>query len=786
MKIQSWAKLHASIKVLFPVILLSLLLAGCLIPEQPIEDSNPDDKVPESNINSVEQCTTAPELFVNDVWPSIQGNCLDCHSTGSIASNTALIFASDSTQILENYNRLRNYTNTDADTLLQKPIGELQHGGGAPFIDNTTLEYQNLSDLVEIMVKSCNSGSTPTPPEPPPQNDFFDGIQFQDDQETLRKAALLLAGRLPTKTEKKAVANGGEPVLNTIIRRLMQGKSFDLFLLETANNHFLSTGIDLFISRIPNGDEYPNLSTIDRNTAEGTEFYARYTRALQQEPLQLLRYLVANERPYTEILTANYTVMNPYLAFAYDADIPGGFIDANDENEWKKATIPLLSTRLNIPFPHAGVITTHAWLHRFPSTSTNRHRHRAKKALWQFLGVDLENIIQRPMISESSFLVPTLEDPNCTGCHNMMDPIAGSFQNWSDFGNLYLPNELNDGNYTALAWPYLSTNYPKDANGERYYQLGDNWYRDMLAPGFGTESMPGGHQGNEQSLQWLAQQFANDARFADGAVYFWYQGLFGKKPLTVPLDPTTDDYTARMNAFNAQNEIFVEIAATFSQDHGFGRFNVKDLLVELVMSKWFRAKGVDPSVGDRSAELESLGSYHLLTPEQLSRKMEATLGRSWPDMQNITTGYGLIYGGFNASNLTERNTALNTLLTVTIKRMGNELGCNLIAGDFQKPGTDRLLFPNVQLTDTPDSAEMAIRQNIQHLHDHLLNENLAINHTEITRTYNLFQDVWNDRNTPAQKTLACALNNTNDPQYTGRAWASVIQYLISDPMFLYE
>ena len=32
----------------------------------------------------------------------------------------------------------------------------------------------------------------------------------------------------------------------------------------------------------------------------------------------------------------------------------------------------------------------------------------------------------------------------------------------------------------------------------------------------------------------------------------------------------------------------------------------------------------------------------------------------------------------------------------------------------------------------------------------------------------------------------CAYNNTNDPAYTGRAWAAVLAYMLGDVKFLYE
>ncbi len=97
-------------------------------------------------------CET-PELFINEVWPAMIENCVGCHYPGEIGS--MLIFNSFDT-VDENYNVLRNYVRSgNASKLLGKTIGDLFHGGGTPFIDANSQNYQNLSALVDIMLQDC-------------------------------------------------------------------------------------------------------------------------------------------------------------------------------------------------------------------------------------------------------------------------------------------------------------------------------------------------------------------------------------------------------------------------------------------------------------------------------------------------------------------------------------------------------------------------------------------------------------------------------------------------------
>ena len=57
---------------------------------------------------------------------------------------------------------------------------------------------------------------------------------------------------------------------------------------------------------------------------------------------------------------------------------------------------------------------------------------------------------------------------------------------------------------------------------------------------------------------------------------------------------------------------------------------------------------------------------------------------------------------------------------------------------------------------------------------------------EVQRTLKLFTDTWADRATAPARPVNCTYNNGNDPNYTGRAWAAVLAYMLGDVKFLYE
>ncbi|MDH5539646.1 MAG: hypothetical protein OEY03_09590, partial [Rhizobacter sp.] len=404
----------------------------------------------------------------------------------------------------------------------------------------------------------------------------------------------------------------------------------------------------------------------------------------------------------------------------------------------------------------------------------------------QFLATDVSALAMRPLDDGVRFRVPTVENPACAVCHDTIDPVAAGFQNWNE-RNRYLPNRTNNIDH-ALPSTYRSGSYPKDAAGRAYYQAGDNWFRDGKAPGYGATPMPGGFAGNPVALQWLGQQVANDGRFALGAVHFWYRGLFGRLPLVAPLDPGSPQYAGQLAAYNAQSMEFQSIATLFRSDRGNGAYNVKDLLADLVASQWFRAERVTALSASRAIELNDVGSANLLTPAQLNQKLIGLVGQGWNEFDNPNTGWGLSFGDFDGIDRTNRAKAFTTLQNVAIDRLVAVRSCTYAKGDFDKAVGNRLLFPLVSLADAPDTAVGldAITQNIRHLHKALWKDDVAATDAEVQRTLKLFTDIWADRATASSRPVNCAYNNGNDARYTGRTWAAVIAYMISDAKFLYE
>ncbi|MEX0965270.1 MAG: hypothetical protein WDZ52_14655 [Pseudohongiellaceae bacterium] len=735
-------------------------------------------------------------LYLSNIsQPIVQNQCIVCHTSTGVASTSALHYVNSSVEGFQqiNYNTLVDYIQnvpSGASLILSKPQGISAHGGGVQLTTGSTALADWSAFVATVNDEVASFGSN--------VQGIFAAVAKLDNEQTLRKAALLYAGRLPTAAELFSVTSGSGADLSSAVRGLMAGPGFENFLMETTNDRLLTEASAANLFSIVDRFRYPNSLQYYQVPAPAGSDKRLTSEALAQEPMRLVINVVTKERPYTEVLTADYIMVNPYSAQIYGGNVT--FDNPSDPDEWREGRItdyfrctvcapnnPNVSYNIPTEYPHAGLLNSPAFLSRFPSTATNRNRARARWAYYFFLGVDIEGLSERT--TDQSALAdennPTLNNQNCTVCHDIMDPVAGAFQNYGD-----------NGFYKDQPGGQHSLPGSNRFNPDSGYQLGDTWYSDMLAPGFGNELAPN----SDNSIQWLADKFVKDPRFGYGTVYFWYPAIMGRDAYALPENPEDSDYNSKLAAYNTEQKMMQDVAANFvTGSAGNGAHNLKDLLVDLTLSDHFRADSVNAITSQQVVELDRVGTGKLLTPEQLNRKLETTTGFSWEygSFGALDEVYNLIYGGIDSFAITDRATDLTTLMSTVVTTMANEVSCPITAQDFGRSQSQRKLFPHVELSSLPTNAESAIRTNIQHLHSTLLGEELGINDPEIDATYELFAAVWNARKAANKgpnvlsETEICITDNVSNPVLTDsnqtlRSWAAIVNYMIRDYKFIHE
>lgn len=660
--------------------------------------------------------------------------------------------------------------------LLRKPLGEMDHGGGAVLTKDSE-EYKILTEMVDRVSKPVTCGAD--------ESSVVPKLGIMDPVSTLRKASLQLTGKLPTPEEEAAVASGGEQALSDALDVMMAKDTFPTLLKEWYNDVMLTGKYNQFDGQalgLLNGTDYPsvnwfNPSNLPDNmlTADQRNYRKWSGMGVANEPLELIAYIGRNNKPFTQILSADYTVVNYHSAMTYGLDPKTiGLNDINNPNAFAPAKVQIVRNGNKVSLPHAGVITTPVWLNRWPTTTTNVNRARARMTYKFFLATDLLAVAERPIDPSSvTSTNPTRDDPYCTSCHRILDPVASTFQKFDSSGR-FNPD---------LAWPL-----------------------QMPQPGFGSRIIDNVQQ-YPTALQWLGNQVSSESRFGMSVLTNVYQGLIGQTPLAYPTsdDPQFDD---KVKAWREQNRIFQSILADFSWE---GLYNVKAVVKGLIMSPIYRT---DAAHDLPAGQMEPFGTGRLVTPESMARQLPGTAGIRWVRYDRadaLPTDYNILYGGIDSDSVVKRLTVPNAIIGNVGQRMANEVSCAAVAWDLRKPQDQRLLFPFIEVSQVPEddngfavpASVDNIKKNIQHLHKRFWGERVDITDAEIERTYKLFLDTYRelhtskntslpyecqgrwDQNTGA--TLATGqMGPTDDKYYTVRSWLAVITYMMMDWKYLYQ
>ena len=721
-------------------------------------------------------CYSTRDFFADKVWaPLMSSNCAMCHEPTGVAAEKGAkfrlltaVYPGFIEANLENIKSLAGYEYEGMPLLLAKPTGAVDHGGGMVLQEDTEV----YDDLVELIVQL----EDPVECAPTAPAAAFPDVEMLTPAQTLRKAALHLLGRLPTAEETAAVAAGGEEALVTALDAFMEENAFYDRLADIYNDVFFTdtyiqrNGVQTMNSQTP---DYPNiLKYFDKVNPLPSDQLARINRAVAREPLYLVQYIVRNDLPFTDVLLADYTVFTPDSAWLYG--VPARFKDPNDPNELQPGKLRPLRNGKELDIPHAGVLTSPMWLNRFPTTPTNRNRHRARKIYDQFLATDVLALASQAIdpSAGSTFANPTRDAAECAKCHRVIDPIAGGFQMF-------------------------------DRNNQEFLLEKPVWFPEMFAPGYGNELMPTDEFST--GVRWLAERVATDPRFSLATTHTIFRALTGQKPLPYPTDTQHPDYKQLIAAWQTQDEVLRAISSEFVA----ANYNLKVVFREVITGPYFRGNNLGRApTPTRRAELLAVGTGRLSTPELLSRKIQAIAGVRWGGTgTDLLLGeYKILYGGIDSFDVTLRLSDINQVMGSIAARMAVEVACTATAFDFTRPTEERLLFPLVEVADTPAAAEAAIRDNIVYLHERILGETLDPSDPEITATLDLYLDTWNaGTKAVADKTEGTGLGACqavkdptinmdlpaerqikSDDLYTIRAWQAVIIYLLSDYKFLYE
>jgi hypothetical protein len=246
-----------------------------------------------------------------------------------------------------------------------------------------------------------------------------------------RRLSLDLRGVVPTLDELDR-ADAGE--VDALLDTFLQDPRLEDRLVDLYGEHWL-TRVDRFLL---DGEVFGYRGADD----------IAFRQALGEEPLRIVARVVADDRPWAEVVTGDTTMVEETLAGVWPVDYPEG------ASGWQEV-------RYTDERPPLGVLASSALWWRDQTSVGNRNRHRAAAITDLLL---CASYLARPVVV--SALDPSLGDdvedlihtsPSCLGCHASLDPLTAELlwrrdADLDDFPTLAaIEAELRPGGFTGHA-----------------------------------------------------------------------------------------------------------------------------------------------------------------------------------------------------------------------------------------------------------------------------------------------------------------------------------------------
>lgn len=295
---------------------------------------------------------------------------------------------------------------------------------------------------------------SPDPVAPDPEVDHLGAVG------ALARASLDLRGIRPSLTEIEAVE--ADPTL--------LDATIEAYLHDA---RFPGRVRDLFAQIYMTRQDYYYVYASDFGLSDQAGFVA----SVGEEPLWILSTIADEDLPYSDIVTADWTMANELLGSSFPVDYPDGGVG------WQ-------SVRYTDGRPAAGVLSTNGFWWRYATNASNLNRGRANAISRVLLCNDY---LSRPIefdrnvnLLDSAALTDALQNnPGCVACHATLDPLASYL-----FGFYYI-------DYTSK----LDTTY--------YHPEREQYWRSA------TEVAPAYYGDPGYSLADLGEQIAADPRLPE-------------------------------------------------------------------------------------------------------------------------------------------------------------------------------------------------------------------------------------------------------------------------------
>ncbi len=464
-----------------------------------------------------------------------------------------------------------------------------------------------------------------------------DGVELLSPRRQLIRLSVDLRGVHPSEDELEAIESNPD-LYEGYVDRWLQDERLLSRMREVFNQRYLTETGSTY------GHGYAG--------ASGRQVAA----AIAEEPLRLIERVIDQDLPYTEVVTADYTMANPLLAEMWALERAG------ESAGWEPA-------RYTDGREHAGVLSMSSLWLRYPSMGGNANRHRANAVSKMLL---CDDYLSRPIVLNRAAVDQLIEDPetaistndSCQSCHSTLDPLSAHF-----FGFFYYDDE--------------------DGDASEYRPENEQGWKDHAGDAPGFYGIPTAGLGE------LGQRLADDPRVVDCAVQTVWEGL-NQRDLT---DADWDEIQDHRAAF---------------EDAGL---TVRPLVKSVVMSPEYRAGAVeDEALAERlpSVRLASPAQLESIVEDLTGYRW--SFG-GVPALRNHGLGIPVLIGGVDGTNVARRGYEASVGGVFVQERLAWSAAWHVVGHDLDpEREDDARLLRYVTIDDTPEDAARAFDDQIRYLY----------------------------------------------------------------------
>lgn len=456
-----------------------------------------------------------------------------------------------------------------------------------------------------------------------------------------RRASLDLRGTLPTVDEVSALSTDPS---------LLEGM-LDALLVDERLEERL---VDLFAERWNMRLDALYLSSERFGFRDDEEF--AYLRAVEEEPLRLMARVAVSDAPWTEIVTADWTLLDERLAQIWPTDREVG-------KGWQLASY-------TDGRPANGVLSTNGMWWRYHTTPNNYNRSRAAAVSRLLL---CQDYLERPirfepasLLERDDLLDATRDEPTCVGCHSTLDPLASAlFGFWNN--DLFLIDE--------------HTYYHPDREfvGEYYLGVEPGWFGTPLT-----------------AAADLGPMLASDDRFVTCAVETMAEALW-RRDVEAAADFAAID----------------ELRGKFET----GGLRLRSLLDAILDTAEYRAGGLSDEASD--ADAARYQTARLVPLQALNSAIADLTGFSWSregwdQLDNDNHGYRTLAGDVDGDSITRAGTDPTVSRALVLRRLAQAAALTVVADDLDPRAGSRRLLELVSVSTRPE--DDAFTHELERLH----------------------------------------------------------------------